>query len=320
LVVPLLTSGCFPPFWLFDDDDDDRPPMARPDETTQAPEGDTQAPSIVDIRIPQWPPLGAEAVVEVGVTDDFGLSQLEVVFANEFALSMSGTVYTASFTGLDLGEGFGTLSLTANDTSGWHATRWVENLLVDMTSPEITLGTTLVRADGEIEAWVADAWVLGSVTLEAGGATLFYDFDDGYPPTIGEAWHYALVKFPAADLEPGVTPAVMTVADAAGNVATASFTITVDGNAPSVQIASPTDGAVVSGPFQVNLAASDPEGGPTWIELKVSGTPAATAVGPDAIIQLDAAELAPGAHTLEAVATDQAGNASAPATISIQVP
>jgi hypothetical protein len=43
-------------------------------------------------------------------------------------------------------------------------------------------------------------------------------------------------------------------------------------------------------------------------------------VGPVATIQLDAGELAPGAHTIEAVATDQAGNTSVPASVGIVVP
>jgi hypothetical protein len=162
--------------------------------------------------------------------------------------------------------------------------------------------------------------VLGRVELWTVDNVIHHDFEPGYPATLGVEWDYSLVKFAGSHLPLGTSSVELRAFDAAGNQAIESFAITVDGQAPSVQILAPLDGATVSGSFQVVLTASDPEGGPVWIELSVSGTPAATATGPDATITLDASELAPGSHVLSAVASDQAGNQSAPAAVGIQVP
>jgi hypothetical protein len=320
LALPLFAQGCFP-FWLLYDDDDDYsvPPS---DITPAAPAPANSPPDIVNINIAEWPPLGANSEIQVEVRDvDSNLSTLELTFRERITFSAAGTGSNeiATINGWQLGEGLGTLTLVAEDTFGATATRWVENLLVDLSPPEITLGETILPGDGFVEAWIADAWVIGSATLRVGDVLLEHDFEDGYPSTLGEEWDYSLVKFDTSQLPEGHSEATMTAYDAAGNSTDTSFTLTIDSIPPDVQITSPAANTTVSGPFQVNLSATDPGDGPVWIEVSIGGTPAASAVGPSAIVALNADELTPGPVNLEAVAIDQAGNRSSIAKIPLIV-
>jgi len=309
----LLSSGCWP-FGIWDDDDDiepwDAPPAAEP----------PTAPTMGVLDIPHWPPLGETTAIHVDVSDDVGLSQVTFRFRNNVTRWISGHNASVSVTGGELGEGFGTLEVTVEDVQDASRTRTVEDLLVDLSPPEITFGDTVLGAeDDHLEVWVADAWVLGSAELTVGDTVLSHDFEDGYPPTLGEAWDYSLVKFPTDQLPQGMHEASLTAFDAAGNATTESFTYTIDTIAPTVQIVSPTTGTVVSGLFDVTVQAIDLSSGPVWIELTIGGTPAATAVGPQATVILNAGELAAGPTELCARAYDEAGNPSQVATIDLVV-
>ncbi|MBW2453880.1 MAG: hypothetical protein JRI68_05200 [Deltaproteobacteria bacterium] len=312
--LPLLPStGCWPFFGPWDDDDDvepwDSPQAVTPD-----------APMMGPLEIPHWPPLGESDAIHVEVSDDVGLRQLIFSFRNEVFRSLSGNSASVSVTGGELGEGFGTLEVYLEDTEGASRTRTVEDLLVDLSPPEITLGDTVLGAqEDHLEAWVGDAWVIGKAELTVGAIVVEHDFDDGYPPTLGEAWDYSLVKFSVAGLPQGVHEASLTAFDAAGNETTEPFTLTIDSIAPTVQIVSPPNGTVVTGMFEVTVHAIDLTSGPVWIELTIGGTPAATAVGPQATVLLNAAELTPGPTELCAIAHDEAGNPSQLVTIDLIV-
>jgi hypothetical protein len=163
LIAAFGSSGCIP-FWLFGDDDDDYPPPPPPvEQPPPDPSGDVSAPSIFDVEVPDWPPLGYQGSIQVGVTDDTALSRLEVDFREHLSVSLSGTSDNVLLYGSDLGEGFGQLELTAFDVAGWSATHWVDDLLVDLSPHEITLGELVIPASGELE--------LGSPTPECSVAS-----------------------------------------------------------------------------------------------------------------------------------------------------
>ena len=67
------------------------------------------------------------------------------------------------------------------------------------------------------------------------------------------------------------------------------------------------------------MGAWDEQPGPLVIEILAGGAPLATATGPEAVLFLDASELAAGPLTLTAIAYDEAGNASAPAVLDVVV-
>jgi hypothetical protein len=320
-VLALGASGCLPfwQLWHDDWDEEDPPvPVAGPIEPGTAP------PSVDEVLVADWPPIGPAGTVAARVSDDYELDSVVFSFRNEHTVWTSGTSAEVSASGLQLGEGFGTLAVMAVDSRGGTATRQVADLLVDLTPPEIYLGPTVLAASlaeegGSLELWVADAWVLGRVELEFGGALLSHDFIDGYPSTLGTGWDFSLVKFPVAELPVTSGLAHVVATDAAGNTAATYFNLTIDGEAPSVTVLSPAPGTIVTGAFTVAMQASDPGGGPVSIELTAGGAPLASVLGPKASVTLEASELVLGPIELGAVAVDQAGNRSEPKVVPIVV-
>lgn len=316
-VLPLLTTtvGCFP--FLLEDDDDDPPP--RVSDPPPAPRTN-EAPRI-DVDIPSWPPLGSDSVLTIEVSDDAGLDTVDLRFRNAVDVFVSGVEDTVEVRADALGEGLGTLAISATDFEGRRTEERFSDLLIDLSPPEITLGETVVRhaTDSDIALWVADAWVLGRVELTVGDVTLSHDFEPHYPSTLGQSWHYAQVTFPSISFSEGTDSALVTLYDAAGNTTESAFQLTLDGQVPLVVISSPAPSTVVSGLFDVVVDAEDESSGPVFIELRVDGTPVATALGPSATMVVDAAALTPGDVELQAVATDEAGNTSTLATVPIVV-
>jgi Bacterial Ig domain len=284
----------------------DPPPAATPTATPVS-----RPPTIDGVGLAKWPPVGKSGAVKVTARDpDGNLSSIRFQFANSVARSAGGALDVASASGEDLGEGFGLLTITALDTHGNAAQRTVNGFLVDLTPPKIVLGQTVLPADGDLELWVGDAWILGKVELAYAGTTMEQDFEPGFPDTVGQTWDYSLVKFPLSQLPAGDGAATVTATDAAGNAATASFVLVVDGDPPSVSIDAPADGATVNGAFTVSLSASDPGGGPVWTSVSLGGTPIGNASSAKASLEVSTKDFATGPSDLVVVATDRAGNQS----------
>lgn len=320
LIAALLpmTVSCIP-WWTLEDDDD--PPQPVVDDTPPVPEPAPDLAPHIEVQVPYWPPLGPDSALTVTVSDDSGLDFVQVSFGYDLLFFPFGLSEDIIVRADELGEGLGNLEVIAVDVHGQRQDAIVNGVLVDLTPPEITLGDVIVRhGEGSVvELWATDAWVLGHVELAVGETVSTYDFEDAYPSTLGESWHYQLVQFPSQDFAQGTHDAVVTLFDGAGNSTQTMFALTLDGEVPTVAITSPEPDAVVSGLFEVALTAADDGTGPVAIELRVNGIPVATAVGPTATVQLDAATLTPGPAELTAVATDQAGNESTVATVPITV-
>jgi hypothetical protein len=308
LCSALSLTGC-----LFHDslEKGESEPTPAPTPTLPPTQPAARPPSFGSVTIADWPPIGKTSGVQASVSDpDSNLSTVELSFKNKVTRAVSGGSATVSATGSELGEGFGTLTLTARDTTTAFARRTVLDLLVDLTPPEITLGQTVVAASGSLELWVGDAWILGKVELEFGGELLTHAFEPGYPSTVGNTWDYSLVKFPMAELPAVEDEATIKAVDAAGNSVSETFTLVIDGAPPLVAITSPAEGATASGKLSVTISASDAGDGPVWIELSLGGTPVANGTGPSATLSIDTTEFAPGPTQLTAIATDRAGNQS----------
>ena len=239
---------------------------------------------------------------------------------------MSGTEQTTSFTGSSLGEGQGLLRVVCCDVNRACAERQIKSFLVDLTPPEIE-GERLVASplvegvEGDISVWVRDAWVLGSVELSFAGTTLRHELPQMYPSTLGTDWDVSRVTFPAKELPPGSGKATVTVRDAAGNQASTELDLRIDATAPTVSILAPATGAVVNGSsFVVKVRAVDADNPtPPQIDLWVGGARIGELSGPLAEIAVDTANLPPGPTEVRAVARDDAGNESTPATVVVQV-
>ena len=300
-------SGCFGGCGFWDDDwDDDW------DDECVGSECETFAPPTISISIPEWPPLGPEGEVTIVATGEAGLVEAEFSFAETAWFELYGG-QTEEFrvTGLDLGEGFGTLEIKVVGEDGGWTRREVDDLLVDLSPPEAYFTQTVLPAAGAtLDFWIADAWVVSSYSLTVGEETFEATLPEGYPSTLGTEWDYSFVRIPVEDLPLGVVPSALTVRDAAGNLAHLDLTITVDGVAPKAAFAAPIEGATVGATFDVTIDAADDLGGAVEIELSAGGAVLATLIGPSATVTLDASELPAGPIELSVVAIDQAGNRS----------
>ena len=317
--LSLTAVGCIPPVWLFDDDDGPPPTYYYDDDSWEQPDNPS-VPTIHSLNLPDWPPLGPESSLSVTVSDVESV-RLEFQFAKYTERLLAAGTSTTEVTGIELGEGLGDLSITAVNSSGGRAGVDVNDLLIDLSEPEITLGATALRhgVDSMFEFWVSDAWVLGEVELTVGDLTVKHDFEDGYPSTLGVEYDYSLVQFPTTAFQAGKQSAEIRVVDAAGNATVNFFELTLDGQAPDVDLLSPTQGTVIDGPFSVVATAVDDMEGQIWIEASINGTPVGNAPGPEALIQVDPSEFTTGPAELAVVAYDEVGNRSEPVTIGITI-
>jgi hypothetical protein len=283
----------------------------------------------MSIELPEYPPLGARGQVNVRVTDEEASSRVTARFNRNVVKRTRSPVETLVFTGDELGEGMGTLSLIACDESvnggGACRERLVSNLLVDLSPPEIDVERNVASptADGvagQISFWVGDAYVLGSVQLVFAGKVFDRPFPKAYPSTLGKAWDISRVAFDAKDFPEGEGTAKLLVRDAAGNERSADVPIRIDATPPVATVQEPLAGSTVSGTFPVRVSAADANAvAPPTIEIWVGGTRIVELPGPIAEIAIDSATLPNGPTEIRAIARDEAGNTSAISKVSVVV-
>lgn len=282
-------------------------------------EAPNSPPKIGQVSLPAFPPIGPKTVLTAHITDDEGLGSVAVEFANYREYNVYGTSYDLQFTGEDLGEGLGTAVVRAGDNEGGHTDLGIGGIAVDLSPPDAELLDDVVRRgdDTDVWIWVGDAFVLGDVTVTFGDVSQSYAFEEGYPATFGEEWDQSLVSFPSLLLPEGTGTFQIQVRDASGNTITKDFDLLLDGTAPVVEVGSPAPSQTVSGLFHVHASAADDTDGPVWISLSLGGTPIGTFVGPDADVDIDTSDFAPGDVVLAATALDLAGNESEPTEVPL---
>lgn len=320
-LLPILaTAGCWHTTW--DPPDVDEMPGRAP---ATASTSTKSAPHIEEIDIPAWPPLGPDGRVTVTATDEHALASIQASFNNVPWRSFSGTRATISFTGRELGEGFGTLAFEVRDIDNGKARREVHDLVVDLSPPTIQLERATVSSskggvEGQIAFWVRDAFVLGSLEMTFGGKTMTYEFPRAYPATIGKAWDVSRVAFSAKDLPEGDGKAVVIARDAAGNSTTSEIAIRLDGTPPTVGITSPPPNTTVHDSFELALVGQDVASTQAVnIDVFVGGSLAATVLGPASNLTIDCNTLPKGPVEIRAIARDEAGNTSAAANLTVIV-
>lgn len=276
-------------------------------------------PSITSIEVPNWPPLGKDDVVRIACVSPNGTGNVTATFAKSMQRFVTSDACASSFTGAELGEGMGTLTLTLRDAVGAGAQRQVENLVVDLGAPGVDVEATTLRPGGEIAFHVYDAWVLGSVDVTIDGTTQTFDFPDVYPRTLGVDFDQSRVTFPVATTTLGKRQAVVVVRDAAGNTLTRSFDLRIDGTPPTIGFSSPAAGATVPKHFDVSFTASDDLAASPHVELRIGGSYAGTFDGTSGKLTVDATTFGAGPLTVELVARDDAGNETvATRTVTVQ--
>jgi hypothetical protein len=183
---------------------------------------------------------------------------------------------------------------------------------VAMSAPGLNIWTT--ARGGGYQAWWGTSF---ASPITAGVVALMMSAG----PTLSGAQIESLLYSTATDLgaagrDPyygyGRVDAAAAVRAVAGGAAK------VDAQAPTVSIASPAQGATVSGLASIDVAASD-NVGVTRVELRVNGaTVASDTVAPYGFAW-DTSAVANGSATLVAYAYDAAGNASASSPVAVTV-
>jgi subtilisin family serine protease/spore germination cell wall hydrolase CwlJ-like protein len=210
----------------------------------------------------------------------------------------------------------GTHSLTAKayDAAGNTTTSAAVSVTVlDVTPPTVSL-----------TAPAAGASVSGSVTISASasdnaGVTRVDFFSDGNLAAADTTAPFA-ITWDSTTVTPGPHSLTAKAYDAAGNTSTsAAVSVTVfDVTPPTVAITAPAAGASVSGSVAISASASD-NAGVTRVDFFFDGTPIASDFTVPYAITWYSAAVAPGAHSLTAMAYDAAGNSATSAAVSVTV-
>ena len=239
-------------------------------------------------------------------------------------LSLSGPVY-----GADVSWYADLAPLGSGATASWNAgaavngshlvaarvqvsaTQTVEiRRIVTVGNPAITLGPTVVGSSGTIllKVTATSAAAITSVSASLDGQSLgTLTAVNGCPQILTcNQFVYSLYQF-AIDgpgVGSGTHTAVITATDANGATAQATVAVTVS-NTPTLTVASPVDGAFVSGSLAVSGSASSDKAGAVTVSADLGGTPIALQ-GPAANFNgsVDLSGVTPGAYTLTVHATD----------------
>jgi hypothetical protein len=201
------------------------------------------------------------------------------------------------------------LTIVAADNATNSTTSAAVTITVDTQPPQVKItspangsterGSVMVTVGASDNTAVAQAELLVDGVLHATSTVAPYVF-----------------TVDTAGLSSGAHRLEAAATDTAGNRRVSTpVTITSDNQAPSVAISAPADGSQVHGSLQVTVNASD-NLVVAGVELLVDGAVIATSATAPYVFTVETTALAMGTHTLEAAASDAAGNrtVSAPVT------
>jgi subtilisin family serine protease len=225
---------------------------------------------------------------------------------------LEATAQDAGTAGYDTGFGFGRVNAYAAVAAAASYTP-----PPDTTPPTASITAPLPGATvtGTAVVNVSASDNVGVVKVDLYVDGLFLATDTSSPYSF--AWDTTLASNGAHTLQAIAT-------DAAGNNAsTANISVTVsntppDTTPPIVAISAPAAGATVSGTITVTANASD-NVGVTKVDFYVDGILRATDTSSPYSFAWDTTTASNGAHTLQAIATDAAGNNASTANISVTV-
>ncbi len=263
------------------------------------------------VNLPDWPPLGAASSLTADAQSDSGMSYATFQFVNVATTYFDGTGRT-TVPCVQLGEGLGSLVVTAVATDAQWTSQTFDNVLVDLTPPRAFFDqdSVVLKPGATLDFWIGDAWIVGGWSLAIGDQTFGGQVDPGYPPTFGTEWDYTYVSQSLDAVLPGSYVGVLDTWDAAGNTIQSVIPITIDAVPPEAQIVTPDDGAQLNGSFQLVVTASDDTPLPVALEIRVGGALVATGASPQTTITLDTSEFAAGPTEIGVTAVDAAGNRS----------
>ncbi len=231
----------------------------------------------------------AEVGATVAVSID-GLALTDIV---------QGPAWSATAT-VSLGHGSHNVSVIATDAAG-NATLLTQTLDVDLVLPIISINPGATDSTND-----ATPTIVGTTDV-AVGVTVNVAIDGGAPLTAlvqADGWNVT----PSTNLSSGEHTIVATVSDPAGNIGTATQTLTIDITAPTVIIdGGPSRSTGNATPAITGSSPDVPVGSNVTVE--VAGQMLATTIAADGTYSVTAAAITPnGTYFVFVTVTDAAGN------------
>ena len=253
--------------------------------------------------------IGA-ATVTVDATDAGGVARIE------YALD-DGPFGTYSAPVTVNGPGQHTVRFRATDNAGNTSEVGQTQFTVVQPDEDTTPPTVTASVDGDRDengAYIGSATVtLTATDTESGVATVEYSRDGGA---------FAVYTAPITVTGAGQHTVQYRATDVAGNTASPQSVAFAVVDTPDPDTTAPVVTATVAGERDgdgaylgtatVTVAATDEGSGVATVEYSLDGAPYAAYTAPVAVNQ-------PGAHTLNARATDEAGNTSSPTSVTFTV-
>jgi chitinase len=263
--------------------------------------------------------LSGTVNVTISGSDNVGVTRVEWFLDEMRENSNSGAVGSFNWNTTGAANGSHELIAFAFDAAGNFGTSTltvtVNNVVLDTAAPVATISSP---ASGATVSGVVNVAFSGSDNVGVSSVELY--IDGSLATTVSAAsgsftWDTSIVANGSHTLQARAY-------DAAGNVgASAILSVTVnnvapDTTAPSVQITSPTSGTKISKNVKVTVAAND-NVGVASIELYIDGKLYQSVAGSSAIFNWNTAKVSAGSHTLQAFASDVAGNKGASTTVTV---
>ncbi len=278
--------------------------------------GDTEAPATSITAPANAATVSGTTSVTASATDNVGVTSVEFLLDGAVAATDTTSPYAWSWNTATASNGAHTLQSRASDAAGNVGSSTTVSVTVDndTTAPATSITTpangATVSGTASVTASATDDVGVTSVEFLLDGAVVATDASSPY----AWSWNTTTASNGAHTLQSRAS-------DAAGNVGsstTISVTASNDTSAPATSITAPANGATVSGTTSVTASATD-NVGVTSVEFLLDGAVVATDTTSPYAWSWNTPTAADGAHTLQARASDAAGNVGSSTAISVTV-
>lgn len=283
---------------------------------------DTVAPSVTIASPAPGATVAGTVTVSGSASDNVAVSRVDVgVDGAGFKTATGTSSWSLGIDTRTYANGTHTITARATDTSAnttsTSVTVTVANTVADTTPPTVAIANpsagSSVAGSVSVSGTASDATAVARVDVAVDGGA--WSVAGG---TTNWSWTWS-----ASSATNGNHTVSARAIDTAGNASTSSVTVSVanaaDATAPTVSISSPAAGATVAGTVNISGTASD-NATVASVRAAVDGGAWRTATGTTAWSwSWDTTVLANGGHTVAVQALDAAGNASAPASVSVTV-
>ncbi|HEY5059098.1 MAG TPA: Ig-like domain-containing protein [Gaiellaceae bacterium] len=279
---------------------------------------DNTAPSSAAVTAPAPGAYVGGTVTLTGAASDAtsGVGQMVFKVNGTVVGASSGTPASVSWDSTSTPDGPVSVTVEAKDVAGNGPTvSSSRTIVVDNHPPTVTLGSPGVALRGTVALTTTTSADTTQVTYErspAGIGTWTTIAVESTPPFTANLDTTALAD--------GLYDLHAIATDGAHEVTSNVATTRVDNTAPAGSVTEPAAGATIGGP-SVTLKASPADGGSgvAAVQFRVDGTPVGSSASAPWTVAWDPSSTPSGAHTIDAVVTDGAGNTFTTAGVPVTV-